>query len=411
MLDRFERVREKDLPKGVESMKVGGARLDGRQRLVNALALLGAVFVLPACGALAQSRAQKLDPQLDYSGQLSEPVTYEVEFAAIVTPPYHSEVLRVWLPIPPSDSIQQVTTTELSSYPISVKPQIATEPRYGNKFAYFEFDHPEGAQIIRHKFRVTVHEVRWGIDPEQVAEIDDWPESFEPYLQPVTDTAHSLDFRSLVGSLRADTPSQSIYNAIDWINTNLSYDHVDASLQASADHAWRKRRGHCSDYHGLCQTFGRSLGTPTRVTYGINLFPKNSPSHCKMEAYLAPYGWVSFDVSETQRLISSIQKNEKLSAEEKERLTAAARKRLQTGFRDNTWMLWTRGTHYDLAPKASKPVSVVRTIYAEADGEPLPDPDPANREKREFSWMTVHKYTPSRSVPYPFKDIESLNDW
>ena len=29
------------------------------------------------------------------------------------------------------------------------------------------------------------------------------------------------------------------------------------------------------------------------MTYGINPFPKNSPSHCKLEAYLPPYGWVS----------------------------------------------------------------------------------------------------------------------
>jgi ATP-dependent helicase HrpA len=33
---------------------------------------------------------------------------------------------------------------------------------------------------------------------------------------------------------------------------------------------------------------GRTLGFPTRVTYGIALFPKNSPSHCKLEALLPP---------------------------------------------------------------------------------------------------------------------------
>ena len=44
---------------------------------------------------------------------------------------------------------------------------------------------------------------------------------------------------------------------------------------------------------------GRALGYPTRMTYGINPFPKNSPSHCKMEAFLPPYGWVAFDVSDT----------------------------------------------------------------------------------------------------------------
>lgn len=52
----------------------------------------------------------------------------------------------------------------------------------------------------------------------------------------------------------------------------------------------------------------------------------------------------------------------------------------------------------------------MRTIYAEADGEPLPDPDPANIEQREFAWMTIHEYKPDRPVTYPFKDFASLED-
>jgi hypothetical protein len=53
-------------------------------------------------------------------------------------------------------------------------------------------------------------------------------------------------------------------------------------------------------------------------------------------------------------------------------------------------------------------VSVARTLYAEADGTPLPDPDPANARKREFAWMTAHRYTPDRAVPYPFGDWKTL---
>jgi len=173
-------------------------------------------------------------------------------------------------------------------------------------------------------------------------------------------------------------------------------------------HAFTQRRGHCSDYHGLCATLGRSFGVPTRVSYGLNLFPKNSPSHCKLEAFLPPYGWVSFDLSETQKMAKRIERDADLTPAEKTQLAALAERRLKQGFRDNTWLQVTRGTHYDLAPKASKPVNVVRTIYAEADGEPLPDPDPANIEQREFTWMTVHEYKPDRPVSYPFKDLDSL---
>ena len=48
-------------------------------------------------------------------------------------------------------------------------PQIASEPVYGNRFAYFEFSKPEGAQIIRHQFQIKVWELRWNLDPDRIS--------------------------------------------------------------------------------------------------------------------------------------------------------------------------------------------------------------------------------------------------
>ncbi|MFM9068651.1 MAG: transglutaminase-like domain-containing protein, partial [Planctomycetota bacterium] len=193
-----------------------------------------------------------------------------------------------------------------------------------------------------------------------------------------------------------------------WVQENFAYDHHDASLRASSEHALTKRRGHCSDYHSFCASLGRVLGLPTRVTYGLNAFPKNSPSHCKLEAFLAPYGWVSFDVSETQKLVAELKKAANLTETQRADLIARAQRRLASGFRDNTWFLQTRGTDYELVPKASQRVAVVRTAYVEADGVALPDPDPADKDARTFSWMTVHDYRPDRAVPYPFTDWKTL---
>jgi hypothetical protein len=117
---------------------------------------------------------------------------------------------------------------------------------------------------------------------------------------------------------------------------------------------------------------------------------------------------VSFDVSETQNLLTAIGKEASLDEPRRQKLMGLAKDRLLHGFRDNTWFLQTRGTDYDLEPPASKKVAVVRTIFAEADGVALPEPDPANKKQREFSWMTVHQYSPDRPVTYPFKDVTSL---
>jgi transglutaminase-like putative cysteine protease len=176
-------------------------------------------------------------------------------------------------------------------------------------------------------------------------------------------------------------------------------------LTADVDHALSLRRGHCSDFHGLCATMGRTMGYPATVTYGLALVPRASPSHCKMEAYLPPYGWVSFDISETHKLVRKIYADDSRSDAEKERLAQAARTQLQQGFREYSWLLLTRGTDFELAPKAAHAVPLVRTIYAEADGEPLPEPDPSNEEKNEFAWMTMHKYTADR----PFSRFDEIS--
>ena len=354
--------------------------------------------------------AAKLDVALPYQAERANPVTYDVDFSVIVTPPYKAKVVKVWLPLPQSDSAQEVTEGSLTSFPIEVTPQVAAEPTFGNKFAYFEFAKPEGAQMIRHTFQVKVWELRWNLDPAKVESVSEWPSAFEPYLR--SEQAIVVDDRldKLAGEVvpKRKNPLGDFTSIMTWVNGYLRYDHDRSSLRGSSVHALDKKAGHCSDYHGLCAAIGRSLGYPTRITYGINPFPKNSPSHCKLEAYLPPYGWVSFDVSETQKLIADIGKAETLDNAKKAKLSKAAERRLASGFRDNTWFLQTKGTDYDLVPPASGPVPLVRTIYAEADGVTLADPDPSAKSQKGFAWMTVHRYTADKKVAYPFKDWSSL---
>ena len=375
-------------------------------------AMIGTLIAITLASPAVAQEIQVDSPRADlpYSAAKSDPVTHQVDLSVVVTPPYHCQVLKVWIPIPQSDVAQQISDSRLSTFPLKIEPQINTESKYGNQFAYFEFHQPKGAQIIRHRFTAKVWTMNWDVDPESVVDVGQWHASFKPYLKPQS-LADQEQFHAIVKQVVPERrgAAEDFASIIDWVDSNLIYDHVNASLRADAEHAIGQRRGHCSDYHGLCATMGRALGYPTRVTYGLALFPKNSPSHCKMEAFLPPHGWVSFDVSETQKMVKRIGENNDLTAKQKQKLTTAARKRLMGGFRENSWLLMTKGTDYDLAPKASSPVRVVRTAYVEADGQPLPDPDPANIEKREFAWMTVHHYQADREFALPFKDVETLS--
>ncbi len=363
---------------------------------------------------LAQDESRQLtslDPLLPYQAIRSRPVTYEVDFSVVVTPPYKTKKLQVWLPIPTSDSAQEVSNSKLTSFPLVVDPQIGTEPLYGNKFACFEFDSPQGAQIIRHKFSITVWQLDWNIDPSKFETVENWPVSFDKYRRNESQAVVFDDrFRQLLQEIvpvRSNV-AQDFGQVMQWVQTNFEYDHHVASLSASSVHGLTQRRGHCSDYHGFCASMGRILGVPARVTYGINPFPKNSPSHCKLEVFLVPYGWVSFDVSETQKLVSLINDADGLADARKIELAQRATARLESGFRDNTWFLQTRGTDYDLVPRASRRVAVVRTAYIEADGVPLAEPDPSDKAETAFSWMTVHEYRADKTVSYPFTDLKTL---
>ncbi len=376
---------------------------------VHAMKLTLSLAILAV--ASVASAADSLHPDVPYNAIRGNPVTYDVDFSVIVTPPYKTEVLKVWLPIPQNDFGQEVSRSRLSSFPLELAPQIATEPQYGNKFAYFEFHKPEGGQIIRHRFTIKVWELHWKLDQDRIVAPQRWPREFDRYRESdgqsvVVDERFTRLVREIVP--QPGNPLHDLTTVMKWVNDNFKYDHVDASLRASSIHGLEKRLGHCSDYHGFCASLGRAMGYPTRVTYGINTFPKNSPSHCKLEAFLPPYGWVSFDVSETQKIIDAIELDAEFDAANKQKLIEAAHARLASGFRDNTWFCQTRGTDYELAPPASRRVPVVRTAYIEADGVALKDPDPANKNQREFSWMTVHQYRADRAVTYPFKDINSL---
>ncbi len=122
---------------------------------------------------------------------------------------------------------------------MKVEPKIGVEKLYGNKFAYFEFDHPEGAQIVRHKFTIKTHEVRWDIDPAKVTQVKEWPASFAPFLHRHSEkqaVVVSDDIRNVVRQIvpvsnRAGKPICS-RGPSRGSRTAMKYDHARASLAA-----------------------------------------------------------------------------------------------------------------------------------------------------------------------------------
>ena len=353
-----------------------------------------------------------LSPSQAYQAERADAVNYDIDYSVVVTAPYKTKLLRVWLPIPPSDYGQEFSASRIETFPAEVRPQIGDEPLYGNRFAYFEFANPQGGQIIRHRFQMKVWELHWNVDEKRIVMPKSWPSTFDVYRRNEENAVAITDGHlALAQSLRPSggMVTGELAEVMEYTRRTFRYDHQNASLRGDSRHLIEQKQGHCSDYHSFCAAVGRAMGYPTRITYGLNTFAKASPSHCKLEAFLPPYGWVSFDVSETQKLATAIEADNSLSGEDKKKLVAEALRRRDSGFRDNCWFLQTRGSDYDLAPPAGRRVPVVRTIYAEADGKPLADPDPSNPQQREFAWMVVMKIRADREVEYPFANYRSLD--
>ena len=316
--------------------------------------------------------------------------TFNVDFRVAITAPDKTRQLRVWLPLPASTGGQIIRNRTLRTFPLERSPEIAVEPTFGNTFAYFEIDAPEGAMEIQHTFTAEIAQRVWAVDYKKVDNIAKWPGQFDVYRTPDARSANAKDYQKIVGQIQSGSlqKPQQLIKAMEWVDEHLTYDAANASLSADPAHALIHRRGHCSDYHGLCGTFAREIGYPARVLYGLQMFDKASPSHCKLEVHIPPYGWVTYDLSETQKLVVKINNDGSLLPSRKKKLSALVRQRTLKGFRENTWLLVTRGENYPLVPAASQPVSIVRTIYAEADGVPLVETDSTGRTR---SWMTMQR--------------------
>lgn len=365
-----------------------------------------ALIALPLAlhqGIAAESAGKAaLDPNQPYTATMGPDVTYDVSFDVVFTAPYGSKEANVWLPVPHTDNSQQVEGYRTEPAPVSSE----VEPLYGNRLVHFTYEKPQGGQIIKQSFKVTTRDMRWDLDPAKATIVKDWPESFDPYLRNeakvvVDDRAKDLA-RKIIGDEK--NPVLQARLIMSYIMKTLNYDHTTCSLEASSVWALDKKAGHCSDYHGLATALARASNIPARVTYGINPIPKNSPTHCKVEFYFAGPGWVSFDISETQKMVKKLEKDATLDATAKSDKIKSVMDRLEKGFRDNTWYKVAHGTSYPLVPATrSGTPALVRTAFIEADGKPLQDPDPGNAELREFAWMTVTSFTPSQPVEYPFK--------
>ncbi|MCS7222993.1 MAG: transglutaminase family protein [Armatimonadetes bacterium] len=326
------------------------------------------------------------------------PVTYTIRALYVFTPVPGTKVAHLWLVRPPNDAGQEVLFYQTHPRP----EREVVDADFGNRLLYFRFPDPNGAITVECRMRVRVWDLFWNLDPQRVVqEVGKvsplWTRS-ERYI-----IASDQRVQSLARQMVSDSPdfASSVFAILKGVIEEMDYSHENCSLVASALHALENREGHCSDYHGLGIALLRSLKIPSRLTYGYKVLNRQSPSHCMLEVYLPPYGWVPFDLSETDKLLTKL---EDLPLTEREKQTIRRRilNRFLSGWRPNVWFRSTIGSDIPIQPAIVPNPPVIRTAYLAYDNRVVPDPDPANRNASALTWQLVWDVQADRIVKNPW---------
>ena len=231
---------------------------------------------------------------------------YEVE-----VPPLAAEgPFRLWLPLPPNDTYQEISELTVES---PFDPEIQTEPEYGNRFAYFEVA-PEDARPgfkVRLSFTALRHEHR--VDPHALAQASDRPASPAPELSRFLAPDHLVPIDGAIAALAreqtagARTPEEKARRIYDYVVSTMRYDKSgDGWGRGDAVWACSSKRGNCTDFHSLLIGMMRASGIPARFEIGFPLPADRTQSdipgyHCWAEFYLDGVGWVPVDASEAAK--------------------------------------------------------------------------------------------------------------
>jgi uncharacterized protein (TIGR03000 family) len=277
--------------------------------------------------------------------------TFLFTYSATVTGLPAGKTARVWLPVPPSNTEQEV---EIVSKNVPPGGKIAKEDKHGNEILSVEAKADKDGQLpLELTYRVTRKEVLGGhkgkkIDPDQVA----------MYLEP--NAKVPVGGKSLELIKDKKLPSDQLETArvlYEVVNGHMRYSKEGTSWgQGDSDWACTSGYGNCTDFHSLFMSLARAQNIPAKFEIGFPLPVKRGAGeipgyHCW--AYFRPsgHGWIPVDISEAN-------KNPNL-------------KDYYFGNLSEDRVTFSTGRDLELVPKqAGKPLNFFIYPYVEVDGKP-----------------------------------------
>lgn len=267
--------------------------------------------------------------------------------------------VRVWLPVPPSNSEQDV---KIASQQLPAGFAIADDKKTGNRYLFVEaLPNRQGEIPLTIVYRVTRREVtgpsRQDAEPaEQLAR----------YLQanalvPIEGPPLERIQKKLLGgkTLPAD-PEEAARTLYDAVNRHMKYDKPAGKPWGRGDAVWAcdSGYGNCTDFHSLFMSLARSRKIPVKFEIGFSL-PTQPGSgdilgyHCWAKFKPKNKGWIPVDISEANK--------------------DPKRRDYFFGNLTPDRVMFSTGRDLELLPKQDgPPVNFLVYPYVEVDGKPYP---------------------------------------
>jgi transglutaminase-like putative cysteine protease len=269
--------------------------------------------------------------------------------------PAGAKRLRVWLPAPQNSTVQEISKLEFAP-----SAKLAFEPKYGNRIAYIEIEHPGTTAEVKMSFVCKRDEIRLNL-PNLKEDGKDPANAFAVFKNPdklvlVNDEMKMLSDRVTLGKSGTLAKAQEIY---DYVLEKMTYDknHVGWGL-GSTRHACDVGKGNCTDFHALFNSLCRAQGIASGFEIGLYLpYERNKQEtlggyHCWGFFRVPGKTWVPVDCSEADRF--------------------PERKQYFFGNHTSNRVTLSTGRDIDLEPKQEgPPLNYFLNPYAEADGKPV----------------------------------------
>ncbi len=314
--------------------------------------------MLLASGGVSLGQEAKSAAKPSAAAEAPKVRRFQLDYGATLTKLPPGKVVRVWLPIPPTNDYQQVRE---ASRTLPAPAKEGAERKYGNRMLSFQTKAPESGEVA---FQMV-----WDIDRKEVRNRDKGQgpaalseEDRKKFLAPDERVpVGDAKVLALLGDKKLPPAGLELARALyDTVDDNVTYDKSKPGF-GFGDVLWvcDSHFGNCTDFHSLFISMARSKGIPSFFAIGFPLPPDKKEGeipgyHCWAFFHLNSHGWMPVDISEAD-------KHPEMKDYYFGNLTADR-------------VTFTVGRDLELEPKqAGEPLNYFIYPYAEVDGKPHSD--------------------------------------